>query len=74
MPREIITKSGVEGTVAITQQKTRIWMQIAVSVLLLIAGILIITAPNQFLSHSFDEGTKRIAAGWIGLVVGYWLS
>ncbi len=49
-------------------------MQIVVSLLILLIGTVVLLAPNAILPHSVDEGTKRFAAGWIGMVVGYWLS
>ena len=47
-------------------------MQVAVSFILLASGILILVDP-AWLPH-FDEGVKKIAAGWVGAVIGYWLS
>jgi len=47
-------------------------MQVIVSVVLLITGILVLLDP-AWLPH-FDESTKKIAAGWVGAVIGYWLS
>jgi len=49
-------------------------MQVIVSVAMLATGVGILTAPNSLLPHNLDEGTKRFAAGWIGAVIGYWLS
>lgn len=49
-------------------------MRILVSLVLLVAGILILTAPNFLFEHKLDEGIQKIAAGWIGAVVGYWLA
>lgn len=49
-------------------------MRIVVSLVLLAAGILILTAPNAFISHALDQGVQKIAAGWVGAVVGYWLA
>jgi hypothetical protein len=60
--------------VVTTQQKIKVWMQVVVSLLLLVTGILVLTAPNYVLRHDFDEATKRFAAGWIGAIIGYWLS
>ncbi len=76
MPKQIQTETGDEGTrLAVTiQEKARVFMQIGVSLVILFVGILILTTPNRLLPTSFDEGTKRIATGWIGAVVGYWLS
>ena len=49
-------------------------MRVIVSAVALIFGILVLTAPHRILPHAFDESTKRLAAGWIGAVIGYWLS
>jgi hypothetical protein len=69
------TSTGQHGTTASTpQQKVRVWMQVAVSLLGLVTGILILTSPNFAFQHQFDEGTKKLASGWIGAVIGYWLS
>jgi cytochrome b subunit of formate dehydrogenase len=68
------TKTGPHGTVATTKEKSRVWMQIVVSLILLITGILILTSPNFILTHQYDEGIKKSAAGWVGAVIGYWLS
>lgn len=73
--RKVLTKTDEAGTVAVTvtvQQKVRVWMQVIVSLVLLITGIFFLIDP-AWLPH-FDESMKRIAAGWIGAVVGYWLS
>jgi hypothetical protein len=49
-------------------------MRVVVSIIALAFGILVLTAPHRLLPHTFDEATKRFAAGWIGVVIGYWLS
>jgi uncharacterized membrane protein YeaQ/YmgE (transglycosylase-associated protein family) len=49
-------------------------MQVVVSIVLLITGLLVLTSPNSIMPHSFDESIKKIAAGWVGAVCGYWLS
>ncbi len=72
-PRKIETQTDASGTIVVThQQKIRTWMQVVVSVILLITGILILIDPNWL--PRFDESLKRIAAGWVGAAVGYWLS
>jgi hypothetical protein len=74
-PRQIITKIDASGTTVVTtQQKIRVWMQVIVTFIVLVVCFLILLAPTRLLPHSFDETTKRFAAGWIGLVIGYWLS
>jgi hypothetical protein len=49
-------------------------MRVTVSFIALLFGILVLTAPHRIIPHTFDEATKRLAAGWIGAVIGYWLS
>lgn len=49
-------------------------MQVAVSALVLIVGLLVLTSPNIIFKQTFDESTKKWAAGWVGTVIGYWLS
>lgn len=49
-------------------------MRIIVSLFLIVAGVAIITAPNPLFPERFDEGVQKIAAGWVGAVVGYWLA
>jgi len=49
-------------------------MRIVVSLFLLAIGILILTAPNFLFAHKLDEGVQKMAVGWIGAVVGYWLA
>jgi len=71
----VTTNTGDHGTLATTpKEKVRIVMQIVVSIIVLLAGILVLTSPNHFLPHTYDESTKRWAAGWVGAVVVYWLS
>jgi hypothetical protein len=75
-PNKVITTiTEPHGTTAVVSQtKSRVWMQIIVSLVLLFGGIFILTSPNFVFPHQSDEGLKRSAAGWIGAVVGYWLS
>lgn len=49
-------------------------MRIVVSLLILLVGLAILTAPNVVFADKFDDATQKIAAGWIGAVLGYWLS
>jgi hypothetical protein len=49
-------------------------MRIIVSLTVLVFGILILTAPNFLFSTVFNDGIQKIAAGWIGAVIGYWLA
>lgn len=73
-PKIIKTKAEPHGTFPAPEQKLRAWMQVIISLVLLVAGILILTSPNFIFPNALDEGTKRFAAGWIGAIVGYWLS
>jgi hypothetical protein len=71
----VTTSTGEHGTTAITvKDKVRVVMQIVVSVVVLLTGLLVITSPNHIFTQSYDESTKKWAAGWVGAVVGYWLS
>lgn len=47
-------------------------MQIFVSVAAMIGGFLVLIDPSWM--PRIDESGKKLAAGWIGLVIGYWLS
>lgn len=49
-------------------------MRIIVTLLVLVAGIGIVTAPNVLFPEAFTDGIQKLAAGWIGAVIGYWLS
>ena len=49
-------------------------MRVVVSLILLIVGMLILTAPNFGIDHKMDDGIQKIAAGWVGAVIGYWLA
>lgn len=49
-------------------------MRIVVSVVMLGAGLLIVSAPNFVVAHKADDGLQKAAIGWIGLVIGYWLA
>lgn len=70
------TSTGEHGTVALPthQQKVRVWMQVVVSLMLFAAGFLVLVSPARIFPTPMDESTKKLAAGWIGAVVGYWLS
>lgn len=75
MAKQVVTtKTDASGTVVTTEQKVRTWMQVIVSLTVLIIGLLVLTAPNFVFHQNFDEPTKRWAAGWVGAVIGYWLS
>ena len=55
-------------------EKINAWMQVGVSIVLLIVGLLILTAPNLTFPHAFPDSTQKLAAGRVGAVIGYWLS
>jgi len=55
-------------------EKANVWMQIVVSLIMLGFGILVLTAPNFLITGPVPDGTQKFAAGWIGLVIGYWLA
>ena len=75
MQKSVTTKTEEHGTFVVThEQKVKAWMQVIVTLILLVSGILILTSPNTIFPQALDEGTKRFAAGWIGAVIGYWLS
>lgn len=46
---------------------TKAIVQIVLSLILIAAGLYII------LSKNYSEDVQKIAAGWVGLVIGYWL-
>jgi hypothetical protein len=72
-PNKVITTTDASGTRAITHQdKLRSWMQVIISLIVLVTGILLLIDPRWM--PQVDENTKKIASGWIGAVIGYWLS
>lgn len=72
-PKKVAIQTDASGSVAVTaQQKVRVWMQVGVSIALLVMGFMVLIDP-RWLPH-FDESVKKLAAGWIGAVIGYWLS
>lgn len=49
------------------RERVKVWMQVIVSIVALAAGIyLVATAESQ--------QVRELAAGWTGLILGYWLS
>lgn len=69
------TQTDEAGTISVGfQQKARVWMQIIVRLIILVVGLVILASPNPLLPIASDEGTKKFAAGWVGAVIGYWLS
>ena len=49
-------------------------MRIVISLVLLVIGLAVITAPNFVFDNAFNDGIQKMAAGWIGAVIGYWLA
>lgn len=49
-------------------------MRVLISLVMLVAGIAVLTAPNVIFAEKFDDGMQKIAAGWVGGVMGYWIS
>lgn len=33
-----------------------------------------LTSPNPIFPNGFEDGTQKIAAGWVGAIIGYWLA
>jgi high-affinity Fe2+/Pb2+ permease len=46
--------------------RSKFWMQVLVSLVLLVAGLWII-------AEGTDQAASKAAFGWIGAIVGYWL-
>ncbi len=55
-------------------EKVKAVMQIVISLLVLLLGILVLTAPNVVFPKEALPSIQKMAAGWIGLVIGYWLA
>jgi len=55
-------------------EKVNAIMQILVSLVVLAVGIFALTAPNFLFLVALSDSTQKMAAGWVGLVIGYWLS
>lgn len=49
-------------------------MRISISLTVLIICFLILTPPNFLFPTELNHDVQAWAAGWIGLVIGYWLS
>lgn len=49
-------------------------MRILVSLVMLAAGLFIVSAPNFVVTHKTDDGLQKAAIAWIGGVIGYWLA
>jgi hypothetical protein len=57
-------QAGLSGS---RTDRTRVIIQIVISFALIAAGLYVI------LSKNYSADTQKLAAGWIGLVIGYWL-
>ena len=55
-------------------EKANVIMQIVVSLVLLVFGILVLTAPNIVFPEPTTDQAQKFAAGWLGAIIGYWLS
>lgn len=49
------------------RKKLELLLQVTISLALLGAGVYIV------ISNQYSEAASKIAAGWVGVVVGYWL-
>ena len=49
-------------------------MRIVVSLIVLVTGLAVLTAPNFIFCDKPDDTAQKWAAGVVGIVVGYWLS
>jgi hypothetical protein len=49
-------------------------MRILISLVLIVAGFAILTAPNRLIPHGTDDALQKAAIGWIGALIGYWLA
>lgn len=65
--------AAVRKALSPSEQRTRALMQVLISLGLLVVGVLILMSPNPVLPHRLSEDTKRLASGWIGTIIGYWL-
>lgn len=54
--------------------RVRAAMSVVVSLVILVVGLAIVSAPNVLFAEVFDEGVQKAAIGWIGALIGYWLS
>ena len=50
-----------------TEDRVRLHMQVWISCIFLVAGL------GALLFELGDPATQKLAAGWIGAVLGYWL-
>ena len=55
-------------------ERVNVIMQILVSLIVLMYGILVLTAPNVVFPEATTDQAQKFAAGWVGMVIGYWLS
>ena len=56
------------------EAKVRVFMQIAVSLGSFALSVAILSAPNWFVSAAPSKEIQLAATGWVGIMVGYWLS
>jgi len=51
--------------VRLNRDEVTLVVQVVITLVLLVSGIWILTGK-------FDQDVKKIASGWVGLVLGYW--
>ncbi len=56
------------------EAKVRVIMQIVVSLGSFALSVLILSAPNSIVSVPPSREIELAASGWIGIIIGYWLS
>ena len=49
------------------KEKAKVIMQIVISLLSITAGLFLVITSN-------NEAVRELGAGWVGIVIGYWLS
>ena len=57
-----------------SEPKSKAGMRIFVSVMLLVAGLAILMAPNVLIATLPDDTVRDAAIGWIGAIFGYWVA
>ena len=52
-------------------EKANVIMQIVVSLVLLVFGILVLTAPNIVFPEPTTDQAQKFAAGWLGAILSW---
>ena len=55
-------------------EKVNSAMQILLTLVFVASGLLVLFAPNFLIQEALPEATQKFAAGWLGFILGYWLS